>query len=607
MKPSVISGSRSYGIVRPLVAYAACILIGALMMTFLERSGTNPALQKQAADSPLGTVPLSSKTPRPPATMALTGVGSPSNASRHLTSKARIYGIVSDTNGFPIRHAVVTLNGPIRRTVLADPTGKYEFDGILVGEYTIAASKTGFVSLEYGQPRPFEPSRIVRLGTETVNQQVDFYLPHGAAIVGSVTDEFGDPAPNAVIKVLRFEYQNGRNTLIAIGGGPSAPRSDELGRFRVFGVPAGDYLISASVESQSVDSAEGAPLLAYAETYFPSTTNPPDAKAVTTSPEREAVVDIRLIPASSVRVSGLVTDASGEAIVGRTGIVRLTRVGASSPIKVMQSRFDGSFDFVSAAAPGDFVLAAQITSIADGESQPTSQLGRLRVTLAGRHLTGVRIRLHEGATIAGQVVVEDGEVSQPVPPLRVFARPIEFDGALVGSVSVPVGQDGRFVLRNIFEPSRILTDLNPNSGWRVKTINLGEEDISESGVSIAPGQRLQGVKIVLTQRMAAVTGAVSEPGGQVARDCVVLLFAEDQARWRDPDGRFVRFVRADTTGKYSIVGLPSGQYRVAALRSMRIGSATDPAFLRPLRSNATRVELLDAQKLTLNLSLTDRR
>src|SRR6188508_856134 len=62
--------------------------------------------------------------------------------------------IVSADTGNPIRRAQVRLSAPeirVNRTDTTDNDGKYEFADLPAGRYRLQVSKTGYVTLEYGQ------------------------------------------------------------------------------------------------------------------------------------------------------------------------------------------------------------------------------------------------------------------------------------------------------------------------------------------------------------------------------------------------------------------------------------------------------------------------
>jgi len=76
---------------------------------------------------------------------------------------AKIIGrIVSADSGNPIRRAQVRVSAPDARTnrmVTTDNQGRYEVGDLPAARYRVTISKAGYVTLEYGQARPFEAGK----------------------------------------------------------------------------------------------------------------------------------------------------------------------------------------------------------------------------------------------------------------------------------------------------------------------------------------------------------------------------------------------------------------------------------------------------------------
>jgi hypothetical protein len=64
-----------------------------------------------------------------------------------------------------------------------------------------------------------------------------------------------------------------------------------------------------------------------------------------------------------------------------------------------------------------------------------------------------------------------------------------------------------------------------------------------------------------------------------------------------------REVRPDTNGRYSMAGLPPGNYLVAALTSIEPGDLADPAFFEIVAAAAVPISLTRGENRTLDLKL----
>ncbi len=151
--------------------------------------------------------------------------------------------LTADT-GRPVRGARVALSAgslPGGRNLVTDASGLFDFPTLPEGRYTLNVSKAGFVTLAYGQRRPLQPGTPLQLGSGQKLEGIEMRLPRGSAIAGHVMDENGDPLPNTMVRVMRYQYQQGERRLTAAGSG----QTDDRGAYRVWGLNPGDYYVSA--------------------------------------------------------------------------------------------------------------------------------------------------------------------------------------------------------------------------------------------------------------------------------------------------------------------------------------------------------------------------
>ena len=127
----------------------------------------------------------------------------------------------------PLRRAQVAGDGGRRQlgryTTTTDGDGRYEVLELAAGRYTINVSKGGYVTLQYGQRRPFEPGTPVTLADAQAMTGLNLALPTGSVIAGRITDEFGEPVAQAQVSAQRYQYGPDGQRRLQPSGIPSRP------------------------------------------------------------------------------------------------------------------------------------------------------------------------------------------------------------------------------------------------------------------------------------------------------------------------------------------------------------------------------------------------
>src|SRR5436190_17605248 len=82
-------------------------------------------------------------------------------AAQPAVGTARIHGrVLSADTGLPLRRAQIRISAPearLMKSASTDADGRYAFDELPAGRYSVTVTRTGYVSLQFGQQRPFEP------------------------------------------------------------------------------------------------------------------------------------------------------------------------------------------------------------------------------------------------------------------------------------------------------------------------------------------------------------------------------------------------------------------------------------------------------------------
>ena len=131
---------------------------------------------------------------------------------------------------------------------LTDNQGRYEFKDLPAGRFGVSVSKSGYVTMQYGQNRPFEPGKPIELADAQVLEKADVALPRGGVLAGRVIDESGEAVADADVTAMRMQFQNGTRHLVQTGRNAM---TNDLGQFRIYGLPPGDYFVSATLHNMS--------------------------------------------------------------------------------------------------------------------------------------------------------------------------------------------------------------------------------------------------------------------------------------------------------------------------------------------------------------------
>jgi hypothetical protein len=228
------------------------------------------------------------------------------------------------------------------------------------------------------------------------------------------------------------------------------------------------------------------------------------------------------------------------------------------------------------------------------------------ITLDGADLEGVTLAVSAGGSLTGQVVVE-GDAAFPVPLSRLRLLMRSVDGVVnsvvpAGSKNGAVNEEGHFELTNVLGIQRLAVTGLPE-GWIVKTIDREGTELAELDLSMRSGDRWDGVKVVLSNRLTTVSGAVSVDRDDQIGTGTVVLYRDDPALWGEAS-RHVRAVRPSQTGEFEVKGLLPGSYYGIAVEYLPEGDWFDPEVLASLRDRSTRFTLNEGESRTLKLELT---
>jgi hypothetical protein len=153
--------------------------------------------------------------------------------------------VVSDENpDRPISRAIVTLSGSgliLGRTAITGSDGRFSFGNLPEGDFTVRATKGGYIPAPYGARRPGRPGTPLTVSAGQTSD-IRIRMPRGAVIAGTVRTATGAPAPGLGVEIVPVPRVA---TNLRVNVVSQSVVTDDRGAYRVYGLLPGDYLVAA--------------------------------------------------------------------------------------------------------------------------------------------------------------------------------------------------------------------------------------------------------------------------------------------------------------------------------------------------------------------------
>ena len=562
--------------------------------------------------------------------------------------------VVDGTSGRPMPGAIVTLGGRFPQQpspVVVGSDGRFVFRDLPAGLFSLPVTRNGYLDSSAGRTSPTGMARPVELRDGDRIGDVVLRLWRHAVVSGNAVDERGEPVVGLRVALLQRTVVTGQWSLEE----QQDTRTDDRGWYRFTRVAPGRYVIAgrqdpegfmeAAVMAMSADLTAimsiMAPLIASGGNQFPevdfrarvipmvfapgvATADEAATITLASGDERTGVV-IRAARVPTYRVAGTIT---GPEAMPPNLTVQLTtpsQMNLPAGVNLGEAGRGGSgrFDFL-AVPPGRYVLRAVALPRAAGgrggrgggrggdvaPPAPTTPTwwATQQITIVDRDEVGLALALREGVRISGRLQFEGTTPSPPGERVSVMAA--DMAGASGFQTNTPSGAsaDGSFRTVGLPPGRYALGVANAPAPWRLKSVRAGGRDVTDVPLDVESDD-ISDVLIALTdQPLASLSGAVRRLRGDTDATAVVFIFPLDRDLWSHvgPTARRFRTARATDAGRYSLPGLPEGDYYVVAAHEDRLTDWLHPQVLESFAATAGRVQLRDGEQRTLDLTRNDR-
>jgi hypothetical protein len=465
---------------------------------------------------------------------------------------------------------------------------------IPAGRYRVTASRNGYLSLGYGQRQRLEPGQWIELKGEEILDDIDFRLPRAGVVTVRVTDEGGEPVEDVRVEALqpRFNVFGIRGLMPVVSSSPAL--TDDRGEVRLSGLAPGEYYVSASVTITPFDRRDDRHV--YAQTYYPGTRSPADAVRVLVGAGREQVLTLPLTSLRAADITGVVRRSDGSALRRPSAFLAET-IGPRS----LGATFQPNGDFIiQNVFPGEYSM---MVADQDAQRPESDEFATVRVTITGEDISVLPVTTAKGGSARGRVTFDSGTPDDMRSgAIRLMAEGRWASGMLIAPRNATARPDGTFSVDGLYGQRLLRLFPGESGGWFLKNVVLDGKDVTDTPLDFDGGREAKGFEVILTRKRSGVSGDVRDSRGQLVRAFAVVLFPDDERQWI-PASRFIAAGRADQQGQFKIVGMPDGDYLVAAVEFLETGEERDPELLRQLRSRATRITLGEGESRAISLLL----
>jgi hypothetical protein len=514
--------------------------------------------------------------------------------------ECRIAGTVVKLAGSePLKNARIHLlsqdDRAVSRGVVTDAGGRFDLKGISPGRYRLVVHKDGFVTQAFGQKKPADPGAILTLRANQELKDLLFRLVASAVIAGRVINDDGDPMPWVQVDALRESYSGGKKTLFP----ETAVTTNDLGEYRLFGLPAGRYFIRAEYKPNErisgrgeFDGVDDEQPRGFVPMYYPSSTEPARASAVAVKAGEEIpALEVLLRRVDVFTVRGRVFNMTSRRSSATYNLSLSPRGEDAWPSLPQRDAIvddkNGTFT-ISGVLPGPYLLGAFLMD--EGRRYQAFQ----NIDVGNADVEGIVLTVAAGMSLSGRLTWDGQPTADRKLMIYLRAADGSYGYAPRASVSVP----WTFVLNDVYDLTYRVSVFGLCNDCYFETLRYGGSTAAEDAFTPARGSNAV-LELTISSKGARVRGSVVDEDNLPAVGVWVVLLPDEAHR---SSRRLDKSAVTDQYGHFELRGIAPGDYKLFSWEEAESGAWEDPEFLKPFEEKGEKISLQENDQKALNLT-----
>lgn len=518
--------------------------------------------------------------------------------------------------------------------------GRFLFENLKPGTYSLKATLGGYAPAEYGQRGPNGRGMTITLKPGQKMQGASLTMTPGGAITGRVVDSNGDPLSRALVQAQRLVHSESGREFLTMQAVPT----DDKGEYRLFWLPPGKYYISATPPddrlrtvsamlpsarssttfSGSIQVLSAGPGVGPGRTtgvvpgvkvssrtlsngdvieeaavpvFYPAALDTSTATTVDIRPGGlTSGIDITTRPARVYRIRGMVLSSATGQPLSAPQIDLLPR---SAPVSLQETsipqELNGNGFEIAGVVPGSYTLSVSV--------QVAGQLvtGTLPIEVQGANLDNVIITASATSTVRGHISAGStiANASSNSPPYIIsvgpsLAGPRTLSG--IFGLGTAVRQDN-FVLP-IMGPGDYRINVRTPGNTYVQSMRFGGQDVLRDGIHI-DGPTTETLEVVVSPNAGRLEGSVSADRQKFANATVVLMPATSLREQKS----LYQTVQTNVEGHFTFEGISPGSYKVIAWEDIEPFAWFDTEFMQNFENRGTEIVIREGAKESVELAV----